>query len=141
MESTNELKKIDINNRTCYYFDNIMEVDEYINIDRILLDEKSYKKTYENILIHEISCKTFMGEKPLSIWFNKVNGLIKIYNGIRYLELFDSYNEFYYRNISKIYNAFSDWIKYLISEKSGFTEIVLIIILEKLELIHIILHL
>ena len=141
MESTNELKKIDINNRTCYYFDNIMEVDEYINIDRILLDEKSYKKTYENILIHEISCKTFMGEKPLSIWFNKVNGLIKIYNGIRYLELFDSYNEFYYRNISKIYNAFSDWIKYLISEKSGFTEIVLIIILEKSELIHIILHL
>ena len=141
MESKNELKEIDINNRTCYYFDNIMEVDEYINIDRILLDEKSYKKTYENILIHEISCKTFMGEKPLSIWFNKVNGLIKIYNGIRYLELFDSYNEFYYRNISKIYNAFSDWIKYLISEKSGFTEIVLIIILEKLELIHIILHL
>ena len=141
MESKNELKEIDINNRTCYYFDNIMEVDEYINIDRILLDEKSYKKTYENILIHEISCKTFMGEKPLSIWFNKVNGLIKIYNGIRYLELFDSYNEFYYRNISKIYNAFSDWIKYLISEKSGFTEIVLIIILEKSELIHIILHL
>ena len=35
-----------------------------------------------------------MGEKP----FNKVNGLIKIYNGIRYLELFDSYNEFYYRD-------------------------------------------
>ena len=141
MESTNELKKIYINNRTCYYFDNIMEVDEYINIDRILLDEKSYKKTYENILIHEISYKTFVGEKPLSIRFNKVNGLIKIYNGIRYLELFDSYNEFYYRNISKIYNAFSDWIKYLISEKSGFTEIVLIIILEKSELIHIILHL
>ena len=39
-----------------------------------------------------------MGEKP----FNKVNGLIKIYNGIRYLELFDSYNEFYYRDHSII---------------------------------------
>ena len=46
------------------------------NIDSsdILLDEKSY----ENILIYEISSKTFMGAKPLRISFDKIDGLIKI---------------------------------------------------------------
>ena len=28
MESTDELKEIDINNRTCYYFDDIMIVED-----------------------------------------------------------------------------------------------------------------
>ena len=36
-----------------------------------------------------------MDATPLRIRFDKVNGLIKIYNGIRYLELPDSYNEVY----------------------------------------------
>ena len=31
MESKNEFKKINIKNRTCYHFYDIMEVDEYIN--------------------------------------------------------------------------------------------------------------
>ena len=59
------------------------------NIDSsdILLDEKSY----ENILIYEISSKTFMGAKPLCISFDKIDGFIKIYSGIRYLEIFDSW--------------------------------------------------
>ena len=59
------------------------------NIDSsdILLDEKSY----ENILIYEISSKTFMGAKPLRISFDKIDGFIKIYIGIRYLEIFDSW--------------------------------------------------
>ena len=35
-----------------------MEV-ENINVDRMLLDEKSY----QNILFHDISYKTFIGEK------------------------------------------------------------------------------
>ena len=30
----------------------------------------------------------FMGSKPLGIWFEKIDGFIKIYNGIRYLVLF-----------------------------------------------------
>ena len=52
----------------------------------ILLNEKSYK-SYKNVLIYGISYKTFMGSKPLHIWFQKVDGFIKIYDGIRYLVL------------------------------------------------------
>ena len=58
MESNDELKEIDIKNRTCYYFDDIMTVKD-ICFDNISLDEESYK-AYENILIYEISYKTFM---------------------------------------------------------------------------------
>ena len=53
MESKYELKEIDIKN---YYFDDIIEVDEYINANRILLDEKSY----ENNLVYKILHKTFI---------------------------------------------------------------------------------
>ena len=52
-----------------------------VNFD-ILLDEKSY----ESILIYDISYKTFMGVKPLRIRFDEVYGVIKIYDGNRYLE-------------------------------------------------------
>ena len=47
-----------------------------------------YENSYENILIYDISYKTFMGAKPLCINFNKVDGFIKIYNGTRKLLLF-----------------------------------------------------
>ena len=43
MKSKSECKKISIKSRTCCYFDNIMKVDEEINVDKILLDKKSYK--------------------------------------------------------------------------------------------------
>ena len=59
-----------------------------IDFDNISLDEKSYK-TYENILIHNISYKTFMG-KLLRIWFKNIDRFIKIYDVIRYLILFAS---------------------------------------------------
>ena len=42
MESKNELKEIDIKNCTCYYFDDIVKI-ENLNLDNILMDEKSYK--------------------------------------------------------------------------------------------------
>ena len=58
-----------------------------INFDNILLDEKSYKNSYESILIYEISYKTFMGKKPLRIRFNKVNEFIKIYDGTMELDI------------------------------------------------------
>ena len=54
MESKDKFKKIDIKNRTCYYFDDILRPwDRDIDIDfsGILLDEKLYKEKYENILI------------------------------------------------------------------------------------------
>ena len=59
MESKGELKKIDIKNRTCYHFDDIMRHLD-TDFDNILLDEKLYDKEYENILIYDISYKTFM---------------------------------------------------------------------------------
>ena len=62
-----------------------MKVED-INVNNILLDEK----LYQNISFYNILCKKFIDAKPLRIRFEKVNGLIKIYNGIRYLELSDS---------------------------------------------------
>ena len=53
VDSKDELKEIDIKNRTCYYFDDIMRVID-INFSNILLNEKSCK-TYKNILIYHIS--------------------------------------------------------------------------------------
>ena len=75
---------MNIKNRTCYYFDDKREVDEYIDVGRILLDEKSYK----NILVYNILYKKFMDAKPFCIRFNKIDGIITIYKGIRYLESF-----------------------------------------------------
>ena len=42
MGTKDELKEIDIKNRVCYYFDDII-TDRDINFD-ILLDQKLYKK-------------------------------------------------------------------------------------------------
>ena len=66
MESKDELKKIDIENRYCYYFDDIMRVIN-VDLDNSLLDKKSYenisldKKLDENTLIYDSSYNTFMG--------------------------------------------------------------------------------
>ena len=60
MEIKDELTKIDIKNRTCFSFDDIMRVTDIDFID-ILLDRKSF----ENILTFDISYKTFMGAKAL----------------------------------------------------------------------------
>ena len=49
-----------------------------------------------------------MDAKQLHIRFDKVDRIIKIYDGIRYLELSNSYNEVYYRINSTIYNAKSE---------------------------------
>ena len=49
MESRNELKEIDIKNRACYYFYDIIN-DADISFSSILLD----KKSYENISVYDI---------------------------------------------------------------------------------------
>ena len=128
MESKDEFRKIDIKNRTSYYFNDIMRV-EHIDFDNILLDEKSHKIS-ENILIYDISYKTFMGGKPLRIWFEKIDGFIKIYDGIRYLVLFGS----------KRYDATYNRIRYLETKKM-ILQILLALILQESELVHIILYL
>ena len=126
MESKSELKEIDIKNRACYHFDDIMNGAD-INFSNILLD----KKLYENISVYDISCKTSVGPTPLCIMLDKIDGfIIVLYGTIKHLALFD------YGLFDKIYNN----IKYLISKKVVL-QIVLIIILEGSELIHIIFYL
>ena len=56
MES-NGLKETDIENSTCYYFDDIIEDFDF---DNTLIDEESHK----NILVYDISYKTLFGSKP-----------------------------------------------------------------------------
>ena len=80
MEGKDELKEIDVKNCTCYYFADIMRVID-IGFSNILLNKKSCK-TYENILIYDISYKTFMVSKLLHIRINEIDVFIKIYDGI-----------------------------------------------------------
>ena len=112
MGSKDESKEIDIKKCMCYYFDDIMRAVD-INFSKILLDKKSYKNSYENILICDISYKTFMCEKPWRIRFDEVNGFIKVYNGTRYLVVLFS---------PGWYDAIYSRIRYLISKSSGITD-------------------
>ena len=94
--------KVSIKNRTCYYFDDIIKFKDF-GLHKIK------RKSYENILIYNISYKTLIGAKPLPIRFDKIDGFIRVYNGTRYLVLF---------GLEK-YNAIYNRIRYLISQKSG----------------------
>ena len=105
MESRNELKEIDIKNRACYYFDDIIKYKN-VNFGDILLDEKLYK----NISIYDISYKTSTGPKSLRIKFNKIDGFLMVFDGkIKHLVLFDH----------ELFDKICNKIKYLISKKRG----------------------
>ena len=108
MDSNDELKEIDIKYRMCYYFDDIIKIEKF-NLDNILIDEKSY----ENVLIYNISYKNLIA-RHLPIRFNKIDGIIRVHDGIRYLVLFGH----------ERYDTIYDWIKYIISEKSGIRYII-----------------
>ena len=56
----NELKKVRIKNRTCYYFNDIIKSEDF-DLDNVLIEEKSQ----ENILIYDISYEILTGSKPL----------------------------------------------------------------------------
>ena len=62
----------------------------------------------------DISCKTLIGPKPLSISFNKIGGSIIIYDGTRYLVLFGA----------EKYDSIFNRITYLKGIKSGITYII-----------------
>ena len=81
----NELKKVRIKNRMCYYFNDIIKLENF-DLDSIYIDEKSD----ENILIYDISYKILIGSKPLWIRFDKIDGVIRIYDRTRCLTLFSS---------------------------------------------------
>ena len=42
MESNDKLKEIDIKNRTCYYFDDIIKMEDF-DFNNMLIDKKSLK--------------------------------------------------------------------------------------------------
>ena len=42
IDSNDELKEIDIKTRTCYYFDDIIKIEDF-SLENILIDEKSHK--------------------------------------------------------------------------------------------------
>ena len=73
----NRLKEINIKNRTFYYFDDIIQV-ENVNFGNILLHVKSY----ENILVYDILYKTLTGTKPLRISFDKKIDLLEFLIGL-----------------------------------------------------------
>ena len=100
----NEFIKVLMENCTCYYFDDIIKLEDF-DFDNILIDEKK--------LIYDISYKTLIGPKPLAIKFDKIDGLNRVYDRIRYLTLFGSVN------YCVIYNR----IRHLISLKSSITYI------------------
>ena len=60
LESNDQLKEIDIENRKRYYFDDISKFEDF-DLDNILRDEKSYK----SILVYNISSKVLIGATPL----------------------------------------------------------------------------
>ena len=67
-------------NLTCCYFDDIMSGRDICS-DDISLENQLYE-TWENILIYDISYKTFMGANSLRIRFDEIDEFIKIHDGI-----------------------------------------------------------
>ena len=100
----NEFKEVCIKNRTYYYFNDMIKLEDF-DFD-ILIDRKSHK----NILIYDISNKTLIASKPLRIRFDKIDGFIRIYDETRYITLFGS------EKYDVIYNR----IRYLISLKKQY---------------------
>ena len=79
MDSNVELTEINIKNCMCYYFDDIIKIEDVI-LDNIFIDERSYK----NILVYKISYKLLTDAKPLRIRFDKTDQFIRVFDGTRY---------------------------------------------------------
>ena len=62
MKNNDKLKEIDIKNRTCYYFDDIIKIEDFDLVNILIV-----KKSYENILVYNISYKCLIDSKPLRI--------------------------------------------------------------------------
>ena len=70
---SNELREIHIKNCTCYYFDDIIKIEDF-DFDNIIIDEKLYKK----LLVYDTSYKTLFGSEPVHIRFDEVRGFIRV---------------------------------------------------------------
>ena len=115
----NEFKKVGIKIRMCYFFDDIIEIQNF-DFDNNILDEKCEG----NNLMYDVLYKTMIGAKPLDIMFDKVNGFITDYDEVKYLILF----------VLGKYDAFFDRIIYKNKTKKS---VFFLIIMSKLTLIMI----
>ena len=61
----------------CYYFDDLMKLGDF-DFDNILWDEKSY----EHILIYDVSQKHWLVQNHMRIRFDKVDVFIRMYDGL-----------------------------------------------------------
>ena len=84
---SNKVKNINIKNRTYYFFNDIISIENFdVNIK---IDEKSYK----NILIYYIAYVTIKQDlkicsvNPLYLIFTNLNGYFEEINGKKYLTL------------------------------------------------------
>ena len=84
MTRNSEIKEIDIKNFTCYYFYDIISINDFI-LNNVLLDEKSYQN-----IIYDVACKTPYAVRPLCIIFNKLVEYIRKFEKTKYLALFQS---------------------------------------------------
>ena len=109
MESNDQLRKADIKNGTCSYFDDMIRIEDF-DINDILIDDKPY----ENIFLYKISYKSLINSQPLRIRFEKIDGFVIVCDRTRYLVLFGS------EKYDHIYNT----IRYLISVKRDVTNII-----------------
>ena len=123
----NNLKEINGKNCTYYYLDDIIKVEDF-DFDNISLDEKSF----ENILIYEISYKTLIGAKPLRISFDEVDGFISQKTGITDIFSHILIYEISYKTLigAKPLRISFDEVDGSISQKTGITDIFLIIMQE-----------
>ena len=69
----NKLKKVCIKNYTCYYFEDIIELEQF-DIDNILINEKPH----ENIFIYESSYKTLINQNLCTSNSIKKIGLLEL---------------------------------------------------------------
>ena len=105
MKSKNELKEIDIKNRMCYLFDDIITDRDIYSVD--ILSDKKY------ITVYDLSYKTSTVPKPLRIGFNKLDEFTRLCGSeFNHLVLFNN----------ELFDKICDKVKYLISEKSGITD-------------------
>ena len=89
-----------------YYIHAIIKIEDF-DFDNNLIDEK----WYENILVYNISYESLIDSKPSCIRFDKIDRFIRVYDGTRYLILFES----------EQYDSIYQRIRYLVSVKSDIT--------------------
>ena len=91
MDSNAKLKEINIKNRTCYYFDDMIKIEDF-DFD-VLFGEKKFYGLWHIIQRHL--------SKTLLVRFDKVDGIIRVFDGASYLVLFggEKYDFIYNRVI------------------------------------------